>query len=265
MAGIRNPALFKLTYEATRRLTERAGVPTRLVWPGETVLRSVQMKFVPSLIDGRLPRSEAEGVITIRDADQDRNRWTGTGPAPALPMGGLYVSLTSGSLSAELTHYNRSWLPKEAGTGFADVMDGFARAGTPVRLALFRLRTRASMLMADLAPPAGGIFYNDLARDPALKTELAKLPGSPALSALANAPDDYTIPRAIGLALAASRGYAGLIAPTAREDRAARDAGDNAVFFGANGPCPVIVVDQAMLFHYDDGGALKLNRIPLSD
>lgn len=274
MGQVISRSLLKAAYAATVKIAERRPmlIPTLLIGSGQPLLRSVKRQYCAGLApSGSSPdfRETADNARTIRDEHSDGNRWSGTGHGAAPDQGGLYLSLTSGAASAEVSHYYGGSLPRDT-HGLPEVHAAFlppsqfARQREP--LVLFRMYPTGGLLLVDLsghAPHAA--LFEELDRDADVTRELRAIGASGTLPASRSA-SDYSCSRgiALGLAQARSPGYDGILVRTARDNREIGDDGDNLVLFGRNGvPHPKLRVDCALVPQERDSGlrGISLSRV----
>ncbi len=159
------------------------------------------------------------------------NRFSGPSYSPNIPAaGGLYCVMEQQALVNEAMHY--STLPR-----------GQALVGKCV----IRIRLMGAMLVADLSPhnPNAKKFLQDLAVGTWDRM---------------SDPDDCSVARGIGLAIANSPKLNGLIAQTVREsERSPEERGDNLVLFARPGSAVTnVFIDRAYFF-----GASGMETFPV--
>jgi hypothetical protein len=265
MGRVMNRGLLKVAYEATARLLrDRPEVtPTQFLWGDSRFLRVIPMEFCKPLYsdDARLTQAVADNVRTIRDEKEDKNRWSGSGLGTAEDCGGLYLSLDSGALSAEIAHYNQ-YLPRAGLTKAPDVTAAFGPKMVR-RLALFRLRPLVALHVVDFSKysPGRALFFETLGRDESVRSALRASRGTTDCEGACRDGDDYSFSRGVALAVA-GRGYDGILVRTARDNEAIRDDGNNVVLFGRDKqPHPKLYVENAVAPLVDKKGGMTLRLI----
>ena len=240
MGSASNAGLLSAVYEAVSRVarTQPQLVPTQLVMSDQRLLRVVPMRFCPGMdkaTGAKLQQGVADNARTIRDRDEDKNRWSGSGRGKAPDQGGLYLSLDSGALGAEISHYNH-WLPRNGAGRAPDVPQAFA-AGAVTQYALFRMRPMVGLLVVDFSKHSPGRqrFFAEVDRDAKVRGALRTAGGAKTCEDACRG-DDYSCSRGVALGLAAASGpaYDGILVRTARDNPAIRDDGNNLVLFGPN-------------------------------
>lgn len=264
MTKIKNPKLFEAVYNAVRQKIVDRQFPQTYLPAGAHFERASDKKYVSLSPNGLITKGSAEAAITIRDADSDWNRFTGTSPIPtAQKQGGLYVFKHEEAGIAELMHYTESMntIPVNIATKRISVPHLMATK------AIFRIRTKKPMLIANLSIFSGGsavnAFMNAIENIPAVKSQLGGL----SFIKKVLDPNDYSASRAMGLAFGAERSVNGIDWETARDSDRVNLTGNNICLFGENmQKVPNLEVESATLSFlpnvlYDDKG----NRIKLND
>ena len=264
MTKIKSQNLFEAVYNAVRQKITDRQFPQTYLPTGSHFERASDKKYVNLSPNGLITKGSAEAAITIRDADNDWNRFTGTSPIPtAQKQGGLYVFKHEEAGIAELMHYTESMntLPVNVATKRISVPHLMATK------AIFRIRTKKPMLIANLSIFSGGSpvnsFMNALENDPAIKSHL----GGMTLIDKILAPNDYSASRAMGLAFGSENSINGIEWETARNSDRVSLTGDNICLFGDNmQSVPNLEVESATLSFlpnalYDNKG----NQIKLDD
>jgi hypothetical protein len=232
-------------------------VPTRLLEPDTSLLRSVAHERAPLVTT---PAGSPKGFISAEQERQGRtprdvldartnNRWTGWGPGGH--VAGLYLSLSSGALAAELAHYQHGKV---------------AEAFTQGRQTLLSYRVLGSLLLVDLSKHClqADRVFELLGKDADVRAELMKagMPGRP-LKELAFSTTDYSVARGIGIGLAMAKepSFDGLIVHTARGDERTGFDGDNVVLFGKAGE-PHSALWLECIIHLTSSGTVdEINRV----
>ncbi len=229
MPEVKNPAALKSTYEATLARIQRGDLPTSFLYAGQTLFRSInpKSKYTP------LPQPAPGGTISLAsttallkpaDAGRDgynQNRFTGPPPngSGITQVGGLYCVLQQQALVNEGAHYS-----------------GKAHVWALSHRCVLRLRVNGTVTVADLSPhnPGSTRFLRSLGKNIWEKM---------------NDPDDCSVARGIGLALATLGFLRGILVQTVRvSNRSEEELGDNVVFFSTGNPVPGLTVDQVYFF-----------------
>ncbi len=209
MPTVKRPAILAAVYEAALKKIDSREIPTLVVQAGQTLYRSIN----PDSSYTALPKPAAGGHVSKLQANQLlipgdgvldlNNRFTGPSYGPAIPpASGLYCVLQQQALVNESMHYSHK-------------VGAWALAGRCV----LRIQVMGSLLVADLSPhnPRGQRFLREL--------------GAGTWDQM-NDPDDCSVARGIGLAIAQSGFLRGLSVQTVREsERSAEERGDNLILF----------------------------------
>src|SRR6185437_14411841 len=115
------PAVARAAYEATRRLAEkkRKLIPTIWILPNEPLLRTVKTEFAGRTPGpgGFIPDAKIRSARAPRPPAESQFRWSGEIPGNRVaPQCGLYLSMQSGALSAELQNYSHGLSTHEYGS-----------------------------------------------------------------------------------------------------------------------------------------------------
>lgn len=229
MPEVKNPATLRSAYEATLGRIQRGDLPTSFLYSGQTLFRSINPKsqYTP------LPQPAPGGTVSLasttallKPADSGRegnNRFSGPSYNPAHPaiaaMGGLYCVLQQQALVNEGAHYS-----------------GKAHAWALSHRCVLRMRVNGTVTVADLSPhnPGSTRFLRSLGKNIWEKM---------------NDPDDCSVARGIGLALATLGFLRGILVQTVRaSNRSEEELGDNVVFFSTGNPVHGLAVDQVYFF-----------------
>lgn len=252
MPTIQRPDVLAAIYDATRLLIDKRAVPTTVVQAGHTIFRSVPVKYLPKPAPGgHASKSKANDALMPRDNGADgANRFSGPSGSPIIPgASGLYCVLQSQALVNEVMHYSRQagvHKTMPSGTRFVD-----AALGDKV---VIRIRLMSSILSVDLSPhnPGHVEFLNKLLNSPGVQQKLASTQYASRVSLWNRIvdSDDCSVSRGIGLAVAASGVYTGLVAQTVRKSgRSIEERGDNLILYGQHmRPIPNLYVEEAYYF-----------------
>jgi hypothetical protein len=264
-----NRYLFQTVYSAVLRLSEEQplAIPTTTVFSRLPLYRAVDAIHCGGLLSDkpRLTHNVARDARSPRDLDADDHRWSGKGYLPAASQAGLYVSLSTNALSAEMAYYQH--LSTDPLTSAPDVASTFSeiKVAPNTKRVLFVLTSLRDLLVIDFARNSAGAarFFRTLDSDPEVAKALRGTSGSTFTACRSG--NDYSCSRAVALALASLKApsYDGILVQTARDNRAIRDDGDNLVIFGANKtPHPKLTTSYAILPTLEKGGRMTLERIP---
>lgn len=224
MPTVKNPAALKSAYNAASRKIAQREIPTLLIQGGQSLFRSVPASILPKpAAGGHVSKSAANQLLLPYDLGTERgNRFSGPSPTNSgVPSaGGLYCVLQQQALINESMHYSRH--PGDT------ALDGKC---------VLRLRVMGVLMAADLSPhnPGSRRFLTGIG--PKAWDEM-------------NDPDDCSVARGIGLAIAASGFLHGLSVQTVRtSERSAGERGDNLVLFSSSAsPIPQLYVDEAYYY-----------------
>lgn len=228
MPSVKSPQAFEKAYLAAKQKIRAREIPTQIIPAGQTLYRSVNPASPYTQVTkprpgGHVSKHQVNKLLIPADSTMDlKNRFSGPPPvgsaAPA--AGGLYFVLQQQALVNESTHYSRK-------------VPFWALAGRCVLV----LRTMGALMVADISPhnPGGQRFVRELGKDVWQKM---------------TDPDDCSVARGIGLAIAESGFMHGISVQTVRmSERSAEERGDNLVLFAAHGQAvPNVYIDEALFF-----------------
>jgi hypothetical protein len=219
----RPDALVKAYNAANKKMDD---LPTQPFYDGHTLLRAIDplsrySYLPPPASGGHVSRQQANKLLIPADPSLVvKNRFSGPGAGTIRGAAAHYFALQQQALVNELTHYSEK-------------VSSWAVAGR----CILRVRVMGRILVADLSPhsPRAMRFFRELG--PKVWDEV-------------NDPDDCSVARGIGLAIAHSGYLAGLIAQTVRDsDRSPEEKGDNLVLFAPPGqPVPQLYIDKVYYF-----------------
>jgi hypothetical protein len=239
---ISHPVLLKSVYLELLGRGKSAGVfadkaPTRIVGPQVSVFRAFdQEHFIVDTQRRILRRDHADNALIVRDESSDQNRYTGQSHDPSIPAwGGLYCSLQQQATVNEAAYYVEKERQKKAAATGKPTPAPLPRSAVLNSKCVVKISLLGPFVAVDLSAhnPGARDFVDSLGRTDGVKRSLASAgQASKSLWSLLLDPDDYSVARGIGLALAA-HGYRSLIASTARQsERSSSERGDNIIFFG---------------------------------
>ncbi len=227
MPIVKSASALAAAYAAAVKKIQAREIPTLLIQAGQTVFRSIN----PNSPYTQLPKpnpgthvSKLKANLLLIPGDGSTelgNRFSGPSPDPGIPSaGGFYCVLQQQALVNESTHYS----------GKAPF---WALSGRCV----LRIRLMGAMLVADLSPhnPRAHRFLREMGSDTwDLMTD----------------PNDCSVARGIGMAVAHSGFLRGLSVQTVRmSERSADERGDNLVLFAAPGQAvPGLYIEDASYF-----------------
>ena len=228
MSKLLDPDLFAAVHRAvtTALLGDRA--PNRLIDPGTTLLRAVETRFLLDG-DGHFDPSKVPLNLLVRDARSDKNRFTGVAPrrgrlgSHVRPAGGVYFSRHAAAMLNEVRHY--------AGGG--------AAAKALHAKSVIHYRVLHPLLLLDLSAESDFArdFLAELETDRDVAAALAANPGGGTGKTLHSHlldPLDYSVARAVGLAVGHDRRFDGLQTQTARASDRSGETGDNVLLIGGH-------------------------------
>jgi hypothetical protein len=228
MPSVNHRDVLAATYAAVRKKIQAGEMPTVLLQAGTTLFTNInpnqQWTWLPKPKRVTfVSKFDANRLLLPRDGHKERqNRFSGPSLHREIPgAGGLYCVLQQQALVNERIHYS-------------------GRPGT-VSLCgrcVLRIRLMGALLVAELSPhnPQALAFLRELGADTWKQM---------------NDPDDCSVARGIGLAVAHSGFLRGLSVQTVRmSDRSAEERGDNLVLFGEqNEPIPGLYIEEATYFN----------------
>lgn len=254
MPTVSRPDVLSATYAAAASLIRSHEVPTTLIAAGQTIFRSVPIKYLPRPSPGQhLSKTIALNALMPMDGVMERNnRFSGPSYNPSIPAaGGLYCVLQQQALMNEVMHYARRAgvhkNPKPAGLTFAEA--------AMLDKCVLKIVLMKQALVADLSPHNPGLssFLKKLEQAGGLLNLLAGTQYSSAVSAWQRMidSDDCSVARGIGLAVANTNFLSGLTVETVRRSgRSTEERGDNLVLFGSAGQAvPGLYVEEAYYFN----------------
>jgi hypothetical protein len=219
---VKNPAALKQAFDAASALIARREIPTLLILGGQALFRSVPAGLLPQPpAGGHVSKLAANPLLIPYDLGAERsNRFSGPSYNPRVSStGGLYCVLQQQALINEAMHY--SGRPRDLS------LDGKC---------VLRMRVMGVLMVAELSP-----------HNPGSRRFLDRI--GPSAWKQMNDPDDCSVARGIGLAVAASGFLNGLAVQTVRmSERAPDERGDNLVLFSAAGPVQQLYFDKAYYY-----------------
>jgi hypothetical protein len=257
MPSVRYPSVLRAVYEeASHLISLRTQVPTELIQGDPDIFRSIPIKYFTLTANGVYPRDQAnQAALVIRDEGLDINRFSGQSLDSKVPAsGGLYCTFGQPALIAEILHYSRTGkdglinraIPRDSRTGFP--LPGEALA----QKCIVRIQLMCSLMALDLSAhnPGSRRFVHQIEQASGVQSaiNLAHAPSKPLWDWIFDG-WDYTVSRAVGLAVASSDYLQALRVGSARHaGRSADETGDNIVFFGRNGTqVPNVFIREAYL------------------
>ncbi len=236
------PALLRSVYLGLLGRGKSAEVfadkaPTRIVGPQVSVFRAFdQEHFIVDTQRRILRRDHADNALIIRDENSDQNRYTGQSHDPSIPpWGGLYCSLQQQATVNEAAYYVEKERQKKAAATGNSAPAPLPRSVVLNSKCVVKVSLLGPFVAVDLSAqnPYARDFVDSLGRTEDVKRALASAgKASKSLWSLMLDPDDYSVARGIGLALAA-HGDRSLIVQTARQsERSPLERGENIIFFG---------------------------------
>ena len=241
MPTVKRPEVLAIFYQATSSLISRGAVPSTLIHSSHTIFRSVPGQYLPKPpAGGHVSKHTANQALMPRDGSQDAgNRFSGPSLNAGIPSaGGLYCVMQQQALVNEVMHYAK----KPSHAAFADKC-------------VLKIRLMASLNCVDLSPhnPGHGEFLKQLLNSRGAKESLSKgLPPGTSINLWDEITDgdDCSVARGIGLAVAQSSMYHGLVAETVRRsERSLEEKGDNLILYGeAMKQIAKLYVEQAYFF-----------------
>lgn len=252
MPAVIHPSKLKAAYEAASRLIKEQKIPSGLLEVNQRLYRLIDptkdySKLTKPLAGGYVSKEEAFHLMIPADgsdlvpgfARMNRNRFSGLSDSPSIPpAAGLYFSLQQQALMNETMHY-ANFLPHEPSalqiehtSGKMSLKDNGPLSGK----CILQFRILGTMLVADLSPhnPGAEHFFSAI--------------GKNTWNEVQN-PDDCSVARGIGLAVANSGFLSGLIAQTVRVSDQPGKCGDNVLLYAVPGrQIQHISLERAMFF-----------------
>ncbi len=227
MPTVKRPAILAAVYEAAKKKIDVRDIPTLVVQAGQTLFRSINPNSPYSSLPKPAPgthvsKLQANKLLIPGDGTLElNNRFTGPSYSPAVPSAsGLYCVLQQQALVNESMHYSGK-------------VGAWALSGRCV----LRIQVMGSLLVADLSPhnPRGLRFLREL--------------GAGTWDQMID-PDDCSVARGIGLAIAQSGFLRGMSVQTVREsERSPEERGDNLVLFAPpNQAVPGLYIDEVSYY-----------------
>lgn len=228
MPKVLNPAALAAAYDLTRKKIDQREIPTTQIQAGQFLYRSFNPASQytplskPSPPAQHISKLKANPLLAPADESRDlSNRFSGPSHNPHIRgAGGLYCVQQQQALINESMHYSN-----KAGA--------WALAGR----CILKIRILGTILVADLSPhnPGGERFLRELGKG---------------MWDRMNDPNDCSVARGIGLAIAHSGFLRGMSVQTVREsERSDEERGDNLVVFGPSGKTPPgLTVTEAWFF-----------------
>lgn len=227
MPIVKRPAALAAAYSAVRKKLAANDIPTLLLQSGQTLFRSINPNssytFLPKPAPGtHVSKAQANKLLVPGDGAKElSNRFSGPSYDGVIPpAAGLYCVLQQQALVNESMHYS-----------------GKAGAWALVGRCVVKIRLMGSMLVADLSPhnPRARRFLRELGSD--MWDQMVD-------------PEDCSVARGIGLAIAQTGILRGLSVQTVREsERSAEERGDNLVLFTSPGRLiPGMYIEEARYF-----------------
>lgn len=227
MPRVLNQNLLMKAFLSASRKIEQNQIPTQLLRGESSLFRAINPASPYSFLPKPRPGGVVSKMLTIpllkpSDGLEEReNRFSGPSYSAKIPAaGGLYCVLQQQALVNEMMHYS-----------------GRPRHEAFLGKCVIRMRVMGAMMVADLSPHNASAkkFLQDLA----VGTWDSM-----------NNPDDCSVARGVGLAIANSPKLNGLIARTVREsERSPEERGDNLVLFTRPaGAVTNVYIDSAYYF-----------------
>lgn len=227
MPTVKRTAVLAAAYAAALKKIKAREIPTLFVNAGQTVFRSINPSSPYTLLPKPKPGthvSKLQANLLLIPGDgalELKNRFSGPSHNSGIsPAGGLYCVLQQQALVNESTHYS-----------------GRAAFWALSGRCVLRMRLMGSVLVADLSPhnPRAQRFLREM--------------GAGTWDEM-NDPDDCSVARGIGLAIAHSGFLRGLSVQTVRSsERSDDERGDNLVLFSAPGQAVSgLYIEEASFF-----------------
>jgi hypothetical protein len=227
MPNVKDAAALDAAYAAATKKIQAREIPTVLVQAGHTVFRSINPNSpytpLPKPNPGtHVSKLKANPLLVPGDGAVDLgNRFSGPSHNPGIASaGGFYCVLQQQALVNESTHYS-----------------GKAAFWALSGRCVLRIRLMGAMLVADLSP-----------HNPQARRFLREMGGK--TWDQMNDPNDCSVARGIGLAVAHSGFLRGLSVQTVRmSERSDEERGDNLVLFAAPGQAVAgLYIEEASYF-----------------
>ena len=229
-------------------------MPSTLLGPDTTLFRAFDHAyFTVDTYRHILRRDQADNALIVRDEASHQNRWTGLSVAAGVPSyGGLYCALQQQALVNEVAHYVQADRLKAAAAAGRTAPKPIPRPATLNQKCVIKIRVLGTFLAADLSAhnPGSTAFLDSIGGASSVRHELAATGRFwHSMRDAINDPNDCSVARGVGLALA-KHGCEAMIVQTARtSERSPFELGDNVVFFGKQGQRVAnLSVEEAYLF-----------------
>lgn len=227
MPVVKRPSVLAAVYQAAAKKIAAGDMPTLFLQDGQTLFRSINPNspYTPlskPAAGSHVSKVDANKLLIPGDGPRElNNRFTGPSHVPGIPpAAGLYCVLQQQALVNESTHYS-----------------GKAAAWALSGRCVLRIRVMGSVLVADLSPhnPSARRFLRELSSG--TWDEMVD-------------PNDCSVARGIGLAIAHSGFLKGLSVQTVRSsERSPDERGDNLVSFALPGQAvPGLFIEEASFF-----------------
>ncbi|MEZ6127236.1 MAG: hypothetical protein R3C59_00975 [Planctomycetaceae bacterium] len=218
MATVSDTRIFSAVYKAMSDAIFEGSAPTTMVQAGQRIVRASRRSFV---VDGNNKPAYAKlrECLVVRDGGSDdgnANRFSGRSPDGSVNAGGVYFSMHNEPMFMELRHYNPD----------SSVVRALKNG------VVLSIEVTAPLLVLDMSRHSGNAqqFLRSISRNP----DVRAVAGMDSLYDQMMNPNDFSVSRAIGLAVGRHRYLDGMLVQTARTDPEQR-SGDNLVLFGKKG------------------------------
>lgn len=249
MPSAKRPNLVKAVYEEASRLLAKREAPTSHIDPKRWLYRAADLKYM-TVNKGVFPRTAANQALVVRDTKGDDNRFSGVSKVPGVgDRGAIYCAAQQSALVNEILHYtaNQPNVLMNPTTGLP--VPGFSFAQKFVA----KIRLMHVLAVCDISPhnPGSRDFLNKIGAAPSVNAAIRQANPAPlSIWTELNHPDDCSVARGLGLAVAHCGYLHGLLAQTVRpSDRSPDEMGDNVVLYGEhNQPVPGLWIECAYRF-----------------
>lgn len=246
MSRVRDLNLFHAVHHATAERLKAGRAPDLVVFPHSLgFVRAVDREYLTNRFKQFDPQT-VPANLQVRDALRDRNRFSGLTPSHAgggIQTGGVYFSRHPAALLNELRNYSGRRKP---------ITKVLARKG------VISLEVVQCMQLLDLSAYSHHTsrFLTDIAQDSDVQDAMRHnnlVQQGLRFKQLLLHPNDYTVARAIGLAVAENHQLDGVQFRTARDSDRPGESGDNVVLYGPDGRVVTkkAVAATVTLFRYD--------------
>jgi hypothetical protein len=257
MPALMHPSKLKASFEAASRLIKAQRMPSALLEVNQRLYRLIDptkdySKLTKPAAGGFVSKEEAFHLMIPADGSDlvpgfsriNRNRFSGLSENPSIPpAAGLYFSLQQQALMNETMHY-ANFLPHEPSALQIEHTSGrslLKENGPLSGKCILQFRVLGTMLVADLSPHHSGArdFFSAIGKNTWNEVQ---------------DPNDCSVARGIGLAVANSGFLSGLIAQTVRVSDQPGKCGDNVLLYAVPGrQIQRISLERAMFFDTADG------------